>query len=119
MEATIIIDGVSVRFRKTGGTAIRYLECTGRELNSDLASYFDAITAASRIEDDMKKALAIMKIDTKWIYDFLYIMAKKANPNIPEMLDWLDGFDDFDVHSIMLQLMPMLKKESQVSPKNG
>ena len=119
METAIIIDGVSVRFKKTGGTAVRYLERTGRELNADLAKYFDDLAAVSKIEDDMKKGLTLMQMESKWMYDFLYIMARQANPDLPSMVEWLDGFDDFDVQSIMMALIPMLKNEMQVSPKNG
>lgn len=119
METTINIDGVSVRFRKTGGTAVRYLERTGRELNADLAKYFDALSGIAKEEDKMRQGITLMQIETKWMYDFLYIMAQQADPNLPSMVDWLDLFDDFDVQQIMIALMPMIKKETQVSPKNG
>ena len=119
METTIKIDGVSVRFKKTGGTAVRYLERTGRELNEDLADYFDAIASIDKVDDRMQKGLALLRMDTKWLYDFLYIMAYQANPNIPSMVEWLDSFDDFDAQAIMLQLIPMIRGEAQVAPKNG
>lgn len=119
METTIKIDGVSVRFKKTGGTAVRYLERTGRELNADLADYFDAISAADKIEDKMKKGLALMRMDTGWMYEFLHIMAQQADPKTPTLIDWLDSFDEFDAQRIMIELIPMIKKEAQVAPKNG
>ena len=119
METTLIIDGVSVRFRKTGGTAIRYLERTGRELNTDLANFLDALSGIAKENDKVKQGITLMQIETKWMYDFLYVMAQQANPNIPSMVEWLDGFDEFDVQQIMINLMPMIKKETQVSPKNG
>ena len=119
METRLIIDGAPVRFKKTGGTAIRYLERTGRELNSDLAKFFEALSGLSKVEDKLQSGLVLMRMETGWMYDFLYIMAQQADPSLPSMVEWLDGFDDFDAQSIMIELMPMLKKDTQVSPKNG
>ena len=119
METTIKIDGVSVRFKKTGGTAVRYLERTGRELNADLSKFFEAVAEVDKIGDKLKKGLALMRMETGWMYDFLYVMAKQADPTVPNMVEWLDSFDDFDAQAAMIELIPMLRKEAQVSPKNG
>lgn len=119
METTVKIDGVDVRFRKTGGTAVRYLERTGRELNADLAGYFEALSKIAKEKGDFAKGMAVMRMETGWMYDFLYIMAKQADPGLRGLTEWLDSFDDFDAAGIMAQLMPMLRKEAQVAPKNG
>ena len=72
METRLIIDGAPVRFKKTGGTAIRYLERTGRELNSDLAKFFEALSGLSKVEDKLQSGLVLMRMETGWMYDFLY-----------------------------------------------
>ena len=54
------------------------------------------------------------------MYDILHVMAKAADKSIPsDVLEWLDGFDDFDVIGTFCKLLPMLSKEMTVDEKNS
>lgn len=127
MDKTIIICGKPVVFRKTAGTMLRYKRQFGRELLPDLIKIYNLFPTlrqyagkTDKLSDDDKIALAqiVLGTETEWMYDIAYIMAQQADPSITDEIEWLDSFDDFNIMSIFVQLMPMLQAESAVSPKN-
>lgn len=128
MDKTIIICGKPVVFRKTAGTMLRYKRQFGRELLPDLIKIYNLFPTlrqyagkTDELPEDDKIALAkiILGTETEWMYDIAYIMAQQADPSITDEIEWLDSFDDFNIMSIFVQLMPMLQAESAVSPKNA
>ncbi len=128
MDKTIIICGKPVVFRKTAGTMLRYKRQFGRELLPDLIKIYNLFPTLKQyawktdeLSDDDKIALAqiVLGTETEWMYDIAYIMAQQADPSITDEIEWLDSFDDFNIMSIFVQLMPMLQAESAVSPKNA
>lgn len=133
MDKTIIICGKPVVFRKTAGTMLRYKWQFGRELLPDLIKIYNLFPTLRQyvgktdegkmdeLSDDDKIALAqiVLGTETEWMYDIAYIMAQQADPSITDEIEWLDSFDDFNIMSIFVQLMPMLQAESAVSPKNA
>lgn len=128
MDKTIFICGKPVVFRKTAGTMLRYKRQFGRELLPDLIKIYNLFPTlrqyagkTDELPEDDKIALAkiILGTETEWMYDIAYIMAQQADPSITDEIEWLDSFDDFNIMSIFVQLMPMLQAESAVSPKNA
>ena len=100
MEKTIIIDGKEVRLRATAALPIRYKAQFGRDLFADIYKMEPAIK-----EEDYSK------LDTLVFYDLVWLMAKSANPNIPDLEEWLDQFDAFpveDVFSVCLEMLSAL-----------
>lgn len=120
MDKTIIIDGRQVTFRKTGGTAMRYKRQFGRELNSDLSAIYMMLPSVEKQlkTDKTAAAVAFLGIETEWMYDILFIMAQQANPEIKNEIEWLDSFDNINIWEVFFELLPMLQKEQEVSPKN-
>ena len=117
MDKTITISGIPVRFRKTGGTVLRYKREFGREFNSDLAK----IAAAQKViasGDKEMKAAAVLAIETEWMFDMAFIMAQQADPTITDELSWLDRFEDFDPWAVLYQLMDLISSEQEIAPKN-
>lgn len=144
MEITVTIDGREVRFKKTGGTMRRFKSKFGREWFADLdkiARMQRKVAETAKAEGldlektaEAKKAAkkefseeqvyalsaAIAQYDSDPYYDMLYIMAKEADPDIPDTVeDWLDTFDDFPFLDVWVQVSPMLSREMSVDPKNG
>ncbi|MFO7296745.1 MAG: hypothetical protein C0P72_012140 [Clostridia bacterium] len=100
MEKTIRIDGKEVRLRATAALPIRYKAQFGRDLFADIYKMEPAI----KKED-------YSKLDTLIFYDLVWLMAKSANPNIPNLEEWLDQFDAFpveDVFSVCLEMLSAL-----------
>lgn len=134
MEKTIIIDGKSVTFRKTGGTMLAYKRETGREFMPDLIDVTEKAGKLAQMRHEIMKkdsgendndaileALENVVFPSyETIYDILHVMARAADKSVPsDVLEWLDGFDDFDAMQVFSEISPMLVSESQVSPKNG
>lgn len=150
MEIKVTIDGREVRFKKTGGTMRRYKSMFGREWFADLdriarmqrkaaevakAEGYDVDKkkpdtkkktgkkdAEEELSDQQVFALsaALTQFDSDPYYDMLYIMAKEADPDIPDNVDdWLDTFDDFAFLDVWAKVSPMLSREMSVDAKNA
>lgn len=117
MDKTITISGKPVRFRKTGGTVLRYKREFGREFNADLAK-IAAMQSVIGGKDKKAAAAAALSVETEWMYDMAFIMAQQADPTITDELTWLDSFDDFDPWAVFSELMELISKEQEIAPKN-
>lgn len=122
MEQTLTIDGKRVPFRKSGATMLAYKRATGREFYADLSAFLGCVNRdkdGKVITDGDIPAVDMAKFDLDYMYQMLHVMARAADKNIPaDVLDWLDGFEEFNVISIFCQLLPMLASEMAVDPKN-
>lgn len=117
-----------VVFRKTAGTMLRYKRQFGRELYPDLIKIYDLYpvlqqyTEEKEAENSEARKIELAKVmlgsETGWMYDIAYIMAQQADPSIKDQVEWLDRFDDMNIFEVFMQLMPMIRMEQQVSPKN-
>ena len=123
MEQTLTIDGKRVPFRKSGATMLAYKRQTGHEFFADLSAFLGCISKDKDGKVLMKDGVPVVdmeKFDIEYMYQMLYVMAKAADRTIPsDLLDWLDGFEEFDVICIFCQLLPMLASEMAVDPKNS
>lgn len=103
MERTIQIDGNAVKFKCTGGTAVRFYERTG----IDLLEKFPVF-----IQEAKSGKLSTEAIDSLRI--LAHIMAKQADPNIPDDLaDWLDQFEMFSIYDAFPQLIELWTASTQ------
>lgn len=96
MEKTLTIDGRQVPFKCTAGTLIRYRNQFNREFLSDMSKMRDLT------EDDIDS----MSLDP--FYDIVWIMAKTADQTIPDLLPWLDTFEDFPILDIFGDLQELV-----------
>lgn len=118
MDKTIIIAGKPVRFRKTGGTVLRYKRQFGREFNADLAK-IAAMQSVIGGKNKKAAAAAALCIETEWMYDMAFIMAQQADPAITDELTWLDSFEEFDPWAVFTELMVLISDEQEIAPKNA
>ena len=122
MEITLTIDGKKVPFRKSGATMLAYKRQTGREFYSDLSAFLGCVNKDNEgkiIMTDGVPSVDMSKFDIEYMYNMIHVMARSADKSVSsDLLDWLDGFDDFDVIGIFCQLLPMLSSEMKVDEKN-
>ena len=149
MEITVNIAGKETRFKKSGGTMRRFKSKFGREWFAELdkiarmqrraaeaakAEGYDLTkpepakkkTGKKKVaEEDLTDtqvfalSAAIAQYDSDPYYDMLYIMAKEANPDIPDSVEeWLDSYDDFPFLEVWAKVSPMLSREMTVDAKN-
>ena len=101
---------------------LAYKRATGREFYADLSAFLGCVNRdkdGKVITDGDIPAVDMAKFDLDYMYQMLHVMARAADKNIPaDVLDWLDGFEEFNVISIFCQLLPMLASEMAVDPKN-
>ena len=150
MEITVTIAGREVTFKKSGGTMRRFKSKFGREWFAELdkiarmqrraaeaakAEGYDLTKPESAKKKTTKKktaepdltdtqvfalSAAIAQYDSDPYYDMLYIMAKEADPSIPDNVqDWLDTFEDFPFLEVWAKVSPMLSREMAVDRKNA
>lgn len=102
MEKILIIDGKSVAFRCSGGFLIRYKELTGRDPIKDIYEM------GEMLETNKGKNADFSAFDTRILYDLIWVLARTANPSVPDLLTWLDSFDSFPVFVVFADLQELI-----------
>lgn len=100
MERTINIDGRDVKFKATAATIRNYRALFQRDLLMDFQKLQADTTSGETLSSD-----------TLTIFENLaYIMAKQADPTIPDTADeWLDTFDMFSIYVVLPQIVELWK----------
>jgi hypothetical protein len=115
MEKTIVIDGKKVRFKSNGATPLRYKAQFGKD-------YFKEIVKLAPLQSIQEGKVqisseAIAALDFEVFYNISWILAKTAEPTIPEPLEWLEQFDEFPMAEIIPQLKDIMLSSFQSSKK--
>lgn len=114
MEKTITIDGKKVKFKSNAATPLRYKAQFGKD-------YFkEILKLAPLVNIKNKKDLTgdvIAALDFEIFYNIAWIMAKTADPTIPEPMEWLEQFDEFPMAQIIPELQGMVASNFQTSKK--
>ncbi len=90
MERTIYINEQAVPLKATGSTLRRYRALFNRDLIAD----FNTVKKAYDNNGDVTGEI----IDI--IQNMAYVMAKQKDNTLPDVEEWLDSFDTFDVGEI-------------------
>lgn len=123
MEKTVIISGVPVRFKATGGIGYRYKAQFGREYLVDAMALEDFAASAHTVKRGGKERTEYdyTKLNLELLYNLLWTLAKTADETIPPPMEWLDSFDAFPVMDIYAQVRDILETNLKVENrgKNG
>ena len=114
MEKTILIDGQKVRFKTNGATPLRYKAQFGKDYFKEI---FKMLPLTKINKKDTNPA-ALEALDFEVFYNVAWIMAKTAEPTIPEPLEWLEQFDEFPIAEIFPELQDLMLASMQSSKKN-
>lgn len=116
MEKTIEIDGKKIRFKTTGATPLRYKAQFGKD-------YFKEILKLAPLQKlQGKKGLTadeLAALDFEVFYNISWIMAKTADPTIPEPLEWLDQFDEYPMAVVIPELQELMLASFQTTKKKS
>lgn len=115
MEKTLQIDGKQVRFKSTAGTARRYRNQFGKDFFAALFEMMPLIEAAQK-KDEETGAPAIdgytveqvKALNFEVFENIIWVMAKTADPSIPEPEEWMDQFEEMPIQEIMPELQDMM-----------
>ena len=105
MEKTITIDGKDVRFKSTGGSAIRYKAQFGKDFFADVAK-LTSLEKLTKIDDKDFKPEDLEGLDFTFFYNIAWVYAKTADKEISDQLTWLDSFEEFPI----IEIIPDLQK---------
>ena len=117
MEKTIEIDGQKVRLKSTAGTPKRYKAQFRKDYFSDLLKLSKLMTNTDGDTFDLAKIdySELDYLDFEVFYNFIWVLAKTADKNIGDPLDWLDEFDSMPLAEIFPEIIDLL--ESSISTK--
>ena len=114
MEKTITIDGKEIKFRSSGATPIRYKAQFGRDFLTDIYKLKDLEKLQGKKELTITE---MKKIDFDLFYNLTWALAKTANKEIPEPVEWLDQFEAFPVMEIFGELQDVIISTIQAKKK--
>ena len=117
MEKTIEIDGKKVKLKSTAGTPKRYKAQFRKDYFSELLKLSKLMTNTDGEEFDLAKIdySELDYLDFEVFYNFIWVLAKTANKEIGDPLDWLDEFDSMPLAEIFPEIIDLL--ESSISTK--
>ncbi|WP_316246313.1 hypothetical protein [Sutcliffiella horikoshii] len=61
----------------------------------------------------------IKTLDMEVFYNICWTLAKTADKNIPEPIDWLDEFEEFPIMDIMSELQELITKSFGTTKKKS
>lgn len=102
MEKTLNIGGKEIKMKSTAGTMMRYRNNFNRDFIKDL------IKLQTKLNDKIEKGQEFEALDLDIFEKIAWCMAKTADNNIPEIENWLDEFDTFDIMQVLPEIMSLL-----------
>lgn len=106
MIKTIKIDGKDITFKSTGGTMMRYRNQFNSEFLADISEL------AKVKQDDFST------FTNKSIEQIIWVLAKTADPSIPDPQTWYDSFEEFPIYGVWGQLQDMVTASFKTLRKN-
>jgi hypothetical protein len=116
MEKTITIDDKQITFKTNGATPLRYKAQFGRDYFKEILKMASLESLSKKKKEDIE-AKDLEALDFEVFYNIAWIMAKTADPSIPEPMAWLETFDEFPLIEIIPELQDMLLSSMQTSKK--
>lgn len=108
MEKTIYIDEKPVQLKSTGGTALRYKAQFGKDYFAEILKLYPLANLQGK--DFSELSIEDMKqLDFEVFYNLTWVLAKTANPSIPDPITWLDQFETFPIEDVMPQLQDIIE----------
>lgn len=111
MEKTITVSGKQVRLKTSGAFPLRFKA----QFHKDYFKELTKLVPLMKVMDKKGKKAetqatvdAMNLIDFDLFYSIVWTMAKTADPQIPEPLEWLDRFETFPIIDILPQVQEML-----------
>ena len=104
MEKVIRIGEKDIKMASTAGTLYRYRMQFKRDFMKDLAALDTALHNIQKAkENDQYAEFNVLQLEV--FEQIAWSMAKTADKNIPEIDDWMDQFDTFDIYQALPQIM--------------
>lgn len=99
MEKIIKIDGKEIKLKSNAALPLKYKFQFHREAFQDLGKLNNVM---GKNEND------ITQLELEVFYNFLWILAKTAEPSIPPLLEWLETYDSLPIMDIIPEIIDMI-----------
>ena len=114
MEKTLVIDDKKVRFKTNGAIPLRYKAQFGKDYFKEI---FKMLPIARMGKNPKPEELE--SLDFEVFYNVAWIMAKTADPTIPEPIEWLGEFEEFPIADIFPELQDLMMATLQSKKKTA
>ena len=106
MDKIIRIDDKEVKFRATARTPRLYRASIGRDMIIDMNKLSKSLKRVKESDENGEEA-SFSSEDLQIFEDTAYIMARHANPDIPQKTpdEWLDTFNMFSIYEVLPDLL--------------
>ncbi len=112
MTRTIEIDGQQVTFRASAAIPRLYRIKFGRDIYKD----FSKLETSVGNESEEHSALDVLSLEL--FENIAYIMAKHADPSIPDSPEaWLENFNTFSIYQVLPQIIELWGLNAQTDVK--
>ena len=122
MEKIINIGGKEVKMRASALIPRLYRFRFGRDIIRDMTALKKAFNKKNELPEDateeQKQDAALSEMNLMIFENVAYIMAKHADPSIPDdPNEWLDGFEMFSIYEILPEILQMWKLNNETTSK--
>ena len=110
MEKTIYIDEKPVLLKSTAATPLRYKAQFKKDYFGELLKLSKLFQGKEGEEFDLLNISFedLNFLDFEVFYNFIWVLAKTANPSIPDPMTWLDGFDSMPIAEVFPEVTELL-----------
>lgn len=116
MEKTIVIDGKKVIFKTNGAVPMRYKAQFGKDYFKEIIKMLPLAKAKKKKKEELNVE-DLEVLDFEVFYNVAWVMAKTADPSIPEPLEWLSSFDEFPMLVVFTEIQDLMNATLQTSKK--
>lgn len=118
MEKIIPIDGKDIKFKSSGAVPLRYKAQFQRDYFGDISKLQDLIVNnLDSPEDITPDDIDLSRMDFDVFYRIVWTLAKTADKDIPDLMNWLDEFGSFPIIEVTLELMEIITASIQTKKK--
>ena len=116
MEKTIMIDGKEIRFKANGATPLRFKAQFKKDYFKEVLKLIPLAKLSGKKPEEIGVEYLEM-IDFNLFYDMAWILAKTADPSIPEPVAWLEQFEEFPMIDIIPEIQELMASSFSASKK--
>lgn len=111
MQKTINIDGRDVKFKASASLVYRYKSQFNKDLLEIIMPFISSIASAQSQGGDIDLSEVLggaYGLELTDVYNIIWVMAKTADKDIPEPVEWYDSFDEFPAIDVGKELIEIL-----------
>lgn len=123
MIKEILIDGKKVKFKASAAIPRIYRNQYGRDIFLDMKKIAESVDESEKNKEETGSGASTIPLnDLSMFEQIAFVMAKHADPNIPNnIMEWLDEFDTFSIYMVLPEIIALwnLNEQTQSEAKKN